>query len=526
MPIPQTWYGASTMARSSLGATLVALASLLGAVSGPASAAAPTWFDLPTARLPAAGDRGRTGRDDLGGEPRRRRDRARRARRLACRRSASSSGSDPYDIVRGPDGAMWFTEHNGNRIGRLTIDGELSEFYLRDLSTPTGITVGPDGALWFAQRGVSAIGRITVDGEITEWPTITPRAAPLSITTGSDGALWFTLTAANALGRITVDGTMTEFPLPANASGPQWITTGPDGALWFTARASNTIVRRAMGGGITTYPVPSPASRRERDHGRPRRRPVVHRGDGGRGRADQPCRARSSSSPSARVPRPPASRRAPTARSGSTPRGRTAWVGSSRRPAPTRRHRPSVTIVSPANGSVLTDGEGMLADYFCTDEAGGSGVASCDGPVADGAIVPNGPGAHTFTVTGKDVAGNTGSATHSYIVFEDISGPITSQSVFNAGRVIPIILELGGRPQGSVFASGFPLVRAVDCATGEATGPDQPANVQANLNTNNGRLMLQWRTVAGWAGTCRSLVVRFGLNGWSGADAVFTLRFA
>jgi hypothetical protein len=77
-----------------------------------------------------------------------------------------------------------------------------------------------------------------------------------------------------------------------------------------------------------------------------------------------------------------------------------------------------------------------------------------------------------------------------------------------------------------VFASGFPLVRAVDCATGQATGPDQPANVQANLNPNNGRLMLQWRTVAGWAGSCRSLVVRSGLNGWTGADAMFTLRFA
>jgi hypothetical protein len=49
--------------------------------------------------------------------------------------------------------------------------------------------------------------------------------------------------------------------------------------------------------------------------------------------------------------------------------------------------------------------------------------------------------------------------------------------------------------------------------------------VQANLS-NNGRLMLLWRTGSGWGGTCRSLVVRFGLNGWSGADAVFTLRFA
>jgi hypothetical protein len=91
--------------------------------------------------------------------------------------------------------------------------------------------------------------------------------------------------------------------------------------------------------------------------------------------------------------------------------------------------------------------------------------------------------------------------------------------------VIPIILELGGHPQGSVFANGYPIVHAADCATGDATGPDEAASVQANLS-NNGRLMLLWRTGSGWGGTCRSLVVRFGLNGWSGADAVFTLRFA
>jgi hypothetical protein len=166
----------------------------------------------------------------------------------------------------------------------------------------------------------------------------------------------------------------------------------------------------------------------------------------------------------------------------------------------------------------------MVADYFCTDEAGGSGVISCRGPVADGAIVPNRPGAHAFTVTGTDGEGNVGSATHEYVVFEAISGPITNHSVFSAGRVIPIILELGGHPQGSVFANGYPLVRKVQCATGEVLA-EQPASVQANLS-NNGRLMVQWRTEGGWGGSCRSLVIRLGLDGWSGADAVFTVRFA
>jgi hypothetical protein len=174
---------------------------------------------------------------------------------------------------------------------------------------------------------------------------------------------------------------------------------------------------------------------------------------------------------------------------------------------------------------MLTEGEGMLADYWCADEDGGSGVASCVGPVGDGAIVPNGLGAHMFTVTGTDGEGNVGTASTSYVVFDDISGPITNQSVFASGRVIPIVLELGGSAQGSIFANGFPVVRPVECATGAVVGVDQVANVSTNLS-NKGRLMLQWRTGSNWGGTCRSLVVRLGLNGWTGADAVFTVRFA
>ena len=88
----------------------------------------------------------------------------------------------------------------------------------------------------------------------------------------------------------------------------------------------------------------------------------------------------------------------------------------------------------------------MVAAIFCTVEAGGWGLVSGVGPVADGAIVPNRPGSHAFTVTGTDAEGNVGSATHGYVVFEDISGPITNKAVFSAGRVIPIILELGGHP--------------------------------------------------------------------------------
>ena len=75
-----------------------------------------------------------------------------------------------------------------------------------------------------------------------------------------------------------------------------------------------------------------------------------------------------------------------------------------------------------------------------------------------------------------------------------------------------------------MLATGFPLARNVHCATGVVLA-EQASSVQADLS-NNGRLMVQWRTEAGWAASCRSLVVRLGLGGWSDADAVFTVRFA
>jgi virginiamycin B lyase len=503
-------------------ATLVALASLFALAGPPAAAAEPTWFNLSAAdSFPqglAAGPDGMTWVANRF---------AAEIDRIAPDGSQSQigleSGVDPYEIVRGPDGAMWFTEHNGSRIGRLTAGGDLSEFYLRDRSSPTGITVGPDGALWFTQRGVSAIGRITVDGVMTEWPTITPRAAPLSITTGPDGALWFTLTNANAIGRITVDGVMTEIPLATPARAPQWITLGPDGALWFTARATNMIVRMTAGGGITEHTVPTP------DAGL---NGIAVGLDGALWFTEGAGNAVGRITIEGQISEIPLGQGTSPTGIASGPDGAiwfsapgTNQVGKLDLSTPADETAPVVTIVSPPDGSILTEGEGMIADYYCTDEPGGSGVDTCDGPVPDGAIVPNGVGSHTFTVTGTDAEGNTASATHGYVVFEDIRGPITNKAVFAAGRVIPIILELGSRPRGRMFANGYPLVRAVDCATHEPTGSDVAASAKTNLTTN-GRLLLQWRTDAAWGGTCQSLVIRFGFNGWSGADAMFTLHFA
>lgn len=64
-------------------------------------------------------------------------------------------------IITGPDGNLWFTERQGNKIGRISPSGTVTEFPLPSgHSGPNGITVGPDGTLWFTQDSGN-IGRIT-----------------------------------------------------------------------------------------------------------------------------------------------------------------------------------------------------------------------------------------------------------------------------------------------------------------------------------------------------------------------------
>jgi hypothetical protein len=80
---------------------------------------------------------------------------------------------------------------------------------------------------------------------------------------------------------------------------------------------------------------------------------------------------------------------------------------------------PTISIGSPTDGQVVTQGQQIAAQYSCADETNGSGLASCAGPVPSGAAIDTGtPGQKTFTVTASDKATppNTATLTHTYTV--------------------------------------------------------------------------------------------------------------
>ena len=168
---------------------------------------------------------------------------------------------NPFAITAGPDGALWFTESGGSKIGRITTAGIVTEFQIPTSgSQSTGITAGSDGALWFTEEFGNKIGRVTTAGVFSEFNVPTGDASPLSITAGPDSALWFTEEFGNRIGRITTAGIITEYQVPTAESEPNGITTGPDGALWFTETIGNNLGRITTAGSLTEYPIPTPSA--------------------------------------------------------------------------------------------------------------------------------------------------------------------------------------------------------------------------------------------------------------------------
>jgi virginiamycin B lyase len=173
--------------------------------------------------------------------------------------SIPTKGSFPSGIASGPDDALWFTECNGNNIGRITTSGTFSEFPIPTAaSQPLDIAAGPGGALWFTEYAGNKIGRITTGGTITEAPT--PGVCPDMIAAGPDNIVaWFTDFCANKVGNITTAMAVTEYP--TTGSELSGITAGPDAAMWFSESFTGAIARMNSSGTVTNhYTVPTGGS--------------------------------------------------------------------------------------------------------------------------------------------------------------------------------------------------------------------------------------------------------------------------
>jgi virginiamycin B lyase len=183
----------------------------------------------------------------------------------------------PAEIVKGPDGMLWFTTSEGTSVGRIRTDGTSDAIALGGTYTASSIAFDADGNLWFTDHFDNYIYQRGATGAVVKYrigppPNCpSPYKKPTSIIAVPDGALWFLETASdtladcpdlgNRIGRITLAGEVTEFHIPTADSGPTRLVAGPDGTIWFTERDANKIGCVTPAGTMAEYPVPTTGSK-------------------------------------------------------------------------------------------------------------------------------------------------------------------------------------------------------------------------------------------------------------------------
>lgn len=161
---------------------------------------------------------------------------------------------DSWDLCLGPDGAIWFNEPLALGLGRIDMQGNITEFPVGH--GPYGCAAGPDGNVWFTAG--SSFGRMTTSGQVTLFPDLETAAAP--IIAGSDGNLWVGLLEGR-IARITPNGAVTYFSLGlatplSGIGGPHSLALGADGNVWYALPTVDVVGRITPDGSVTNYSTP------------------------------------------------------------------------------------------------------------------------------------------------------------------------------------------------------------------------------------------------------------------------------
>jgi Fibronectin type III domain/Cellulase (glycosyl hydrolase family 5)/WD40-like Beta Propeller Repeat len=91
--------------------------------------------------------------------------------------------------------------------------------------------------------------------------------------------------------------------------------------------------------------------------------------------------------------------------------------------------------------------------------------------------------------------------------FSPVTNPPTLNS-FKAGSTVPVKFSLHGNKGLAIFATGYPKVQPISCATRASTGSLTSASGTLAYDRKRDIYTFSWKTTKSWAGTCRQLIVR------------------
>ncbi|MGE5927788.1 MAG: hypothetical protein ACM357_10570 [Gemmatimonadota bacterium] len=136
--------------------------------------------------------------------------------------AAGPGGPVPYELRTAPDGRIWMSELQGNRM--IVYDPGTRESRVFDMpgiaSGPRRFDVAPDGTVWIPAYGAGSLVRLDpVTGTFREFELPVRDAAPYVARVDADGGVWIGTGAADALFRYDPATDRFEtFPLPTPGS--------------------------------------------------------------------------------------------------------------------------------------------------------------------------------------------------------------------------------------------------------------------------------------------------------------------
>jgi streptogramin lyase len=194
--------------------------------------------------------------------------------------------ANPFGVVRGPDGAVWFCEYDGNVVRRVAADGTLSTVagsgkagrddgpaLQASFQKPHEIRFDARGDLYVADMMNHAIRKVDLKAKVVTTVAGTGQAGysgdggpaakaqlkqPHSLQFGPDGALYVCDIGNHAIRKIdpktgaisTFAGTGKAGPTPDGApiagtplNGPRSLDFDRDGNLWLATREGNQVFK-------------------------------------------------------------------------------------------------------------------------------------------------------------------------------------------------------------------------------------------------------------------------------------------
>jgi hypothetical protein len=125
-------------------------------------------------------------------------------------------------------------------------------------------------------------------------------------------------------------------------------------------------------------------------------------------------------------------------------------------PVPPDTTAPAISVAVPAAAQHLFQGSAIASKFACADNAGGSGLATCAAPAT---VDTTTLGAHTFTVTATDKAGNKSTAVVNYVVDKALSIAIVTpnqntSATTKADKIVNALGSIYGSSSFTLTASG------------------------------------------------------------------------